>query len=347
MTDVTTYNIALLGFGNVLRAFAALLERKQEDIIADTGIRLKVVGIATNSKGMAINPDGIDLSQALALVEAKQTLSNLHVGKPLSDAFDFVRAVPADAILEATWLNPQDGQPATDLCRTALETGKHVITANKGPVAFAYRELKALAEEHHLGFFFESTVMDGAPVHVLRREALLGLKISRIRGILNSTTNSILTRLEEGVDFDTALKEMQEIGLAETDPTNDIEGWDAAVKINVLANIFMGVDLRPSDVDRTGITQVTVEAAQAALANNERIKLVCEAVATDDGVQLSVKPTHVPMTDALANVSSTACAVSMDTDVLPNLMVMEGPSSPTTTAYGMLIDTLNALRGRR
>lgn len=343
----TEYKIALLGFGNVLRAFAALLLRKQDDIAADTNIRLKVVGIATNSKGMAINPDGIDLQAALNLVEAKQSLSGLHVGDPLTDVFDFIRRVPATAVLEATWLNPQDGQPATDFCRTVLDTGKHLITANKGPVAFAYRELKALADSKNLAFFYESTVMDGAPVHVLRREALLGLKISRIRGILNSTTNSILTRLEEGMDFATALKEMQDIGLAEADPTNDIEGWDAAVKINVLANIFMGSDLRPSDVDRTGITQVTVEAAQKAVANGQRIKLICEAVATDDGVKLSVKPTYLDISDSMAHVSSTSAVVSIYTDVLPNLVVIEGPSSPTTTAYGMLVDTLNAVRGRR
>ncbi len=344
---MTEYNIALLGFGNVLKAFATLLQRKQDDIAADTGIRLKVVGIATNSKGMAINPDGLDLNAALTLVNAKQSLAGLHVGEPLTNAFDFIQQVPASAILEATWLNPQDGQPATDYCRAVLQNGKHLITANKGPVAFAYRELKALADSKNLSFFYESTVMDGAPVHVLRREALLGLKVSRIRGILNSTTNSILTRLEEGVDFATALKEMQDAGLAETDPTNDVEGWDSAVKINILANIFMGLDLRPSDVDRTGITQVTVEEAQQAIANGQRIKLICTAETSNNGVKLSVKPTYLNMNDPLAHVSSTTAAVSIDTDVLPNLMVMEGPSSPTTTAYGMLIDTLNAVRGRR
>ncbi len=341
------YNIALLGFGNVLRAFAALLERKQEDIVEDTGIRLKVVGVATNSKGIAINPEGIDLNAALALVDKNQSLTSLHVGEPITDAVEFIQKVPAVAILEATWLNPQTGQPATDFCRAALQANKHLITANKGPVAFAYRELKALADSKNLSFFYESTVMDGAPVHVLRREALLGLKVNRIRGILNSTTNSILTRLEEGIAFDVALKEMQDAGLAEADPTNDIEGWDAAVKINVLANIFMGVDLRPSDVDRTGITEVTVEAAQRAVQNGQRIKLVCEAIRTETDVRLSVKPTHLDLSDPLAHVSSTACAVSIDTDILPNVMVMAGPSSPTTTAYGLLIDTLNALRGRR
>lgn len=343
----TVHNIALLGFGNVLRAFAALLQQKHDYLASTTGMKLRVVGIATNSKGACIDANGIDLSKALDVVKNGEKLDTLNAEAPIADSFDFIKQVPAEAVLEGTWLNPEDGQPAVDYCRAILEHGKHLITANKGPVAFAYRELSELATQHNLGFFYESTVMDGIPVHSVRREALLGLEVTRLRGILNSTTNSILTRLEEGVPFDAALQEMQDVGLAEADPTNDIEGWDAAVKINVLANLFMGADLRPADIDRTGITAVTVGDAQAAVRDGERIKLVCEAVQTEQGVQASVKPTRVPFDDPLANVNSTAAAISIDTDVLPNVMIIGGPSSPITTAYGMLVDTLNALRGRR
>lgn len=344
----TVHNIALLGFGNVLRAFAALLERKNDYIGLTEGIKLRVVGIATNSKGSCINADGIDLKRALELVNNGEPLSTLHIGEPIEDSFDFIKRVPATAILEATWLDPETGQPATDYCRSVLESGKHLVTANKGPVAFAHQQLSTLAAQHDLAFFYESTVMDGIPVHSVRREALLGLEVKRIRGILNSTTNSILTRLEEGVSFDDALKEMQELGLAEADPTNDIEGWDAAIKINVLANLFMGADMRPSDVDRTGIVDVNIYDAQTAVKNGQRIKLVCEATRANDGtITASVKPTHVPLTDPLSNVNSTAASISIDTDVLPNVTIIGGPSNPTTTAYGMLVDTLNALRGRR
>lgn len=344
---VQTYDIALLGFGNVLRAFAQLLEDKNEYLAQIEGMRLRVVGIATNSKGICIDPDGIDLLQALALVKDGQPLTSLHKGAAVADSFDFIQRVPAEAILEATWLNPENGQPALDYCRTALNSAKHVITANKGPVVFAYRELSQIAAENDLGFFYESTVMDGIPVHSVLREALLGLKVTRMRGILNSTTNSILTRLEEGVNFDSALKEMQEAGLAEADPTNDIEGWDATVKINILANLFMGADLRPGDVEREGITALSVADAQAALENGEKIKLLCEAVQDGNGIHCTVKPTRIPLTDPLANVNNTAAAISFDTDVLPNVMIIGGPSSPITTAYGMLVDTLNILRGRR
>jgi homoserine dehydrogenase len=165
--------------------------------------------------------------------------------------------------------------------------------------------------------------------------------------VLNSTTNFILTRLEEGVEFETAVKEMQEAGLAEADPSNDIDGWDAAVKINVLANVLMDSDLRPADVQRKGIREVTIGTAQNAVKENRRIKLLCEAQRDGDKVKLSVQPVELPLSDPLAQVSRTSSAVSIETDILPQVTLIEGDSSPVTTAYGMLVDTLNTVRGRR
>lgn len=341
------YTIALLGFGNVLRAFATLLNQKNDHIEQTLGFRLNVVGIATNSRGIAVDPQGIDLLQALDLVKDGQLLTRLHSGESIDNPYIFTEQVPADIVLEATWLDPCSGQPATDLVRTALQTGKHVVTANKGPVAYGYRELRDLAARQNLGFMYESTVMDGMPIHAIGREGLLALEIKRIRGILNSTTNSILTRLEEGIAFEAALSEMQRVGLAETDPSNDIDGWDAAIKINILANVFMGADLRPTDVEREGIRDITVADAQAALAQGQRIKLLCETWRQSNQVKASVRPVHLPLTDPIANIRQTASAVSIHTDVLPEVTLIEGASSPTTTAYGMLIDTLNIIRGRR
>lgn len=341
------HKIALLGFGNVLKAFAELLLRKQDYLKQTLDTEIKVVGIATNSKGMAINPAGIDLAAALQLVKSGQSLNTLHVGAPVTDTFAFIQQVPAEIILEATILDPRTGQPALDYVRAALNAGKHVVTANKGPVAFGYRELKALAQSKGLGFFFESTVMDGMPLHSIAREGMLGLQTNRIRGILNSTTNSVLTRLEEGTSFEEAVAEMQRAGLAETDPSNDIDGWDASVKITILANVVMGADLRPSDVDRTGIRNVTAQDAQVAVKAGKHIKLVCEAVREGDKVKTSVRPIPLPLTDPLANITQTASAVTFETDILPNITLIEGNSSPTTTAYGMLVDALNIGRGRR
>lgn len=339
-------NIAFLGFGNVGRALARLLLRKTAVLEQDYGVTYSITGIATYSRGLAVNPAGLDLNAALSLVDSGAKLDTLHTGASVADTAAFITACPADVVMEATWLNPHTGQPATDYVRAALEAGRHVVTANKGPVAFAYRDLMQLARERQRGFFFESTVMDGAPVLGMGREALLASTVHRIRGILNSTTNYVLTCLENGIPFEEAVAQAQRIGVAEADPSTDLEGWDAAVKIVVLANVLMGADLRPADVARTGITDISNSDAQAALASGERIKLVCEAVRQDDMVCAIVRPMRLPFSDPLSQVSQTSSAVTFELDTLHHLTLIEGDTDPTTTAYGMLVDMLNILRGR-
>lgn len=338
--------LAMLGFGNVGRALAQLLMRKADVLERDYDLTVSVTGIATNSRGIAINPDGLDLEAALQLVTQNQSLNTLNVGDPVADTAAFIAACPADLVMEATWLNPQTGQPATDYVRSALQAGRHVVTANKGPVAFALKELRALAEGKGVGFFFESTVMDGAPVLGIGREGLLATTIHRVRGILNSTTNYVLACLENGIPFDEAVKQAQRIGVAEADPATDLEGWDATVKTVVLANVLMGADLRPADVDRTGITSVTNDEAQAAANGGDHVKLICEAVRQGNEVHASVRPMRVPASDPLSQVGRTSSAVTIETDTLHQLTLIEGDTDPTTTAYGMLVDMLNILRGR-
>lgn len=339
-------DVALLGFGNVNRALARLLVQKADVLTRDHDLTLRVTGIATHSHGVAIDATGLDLLAALDAVDAADGLDTLHTGSTVGDAFDFLDTCPADLILEATWLDPQTGQPATDYARLALGNGCHVVTANKGPVAYAYRELRALARRHDVGFFFESTVMDGAPILALGREALLATDVLRVRGILNSTTNYILSRLEEGVALADAVAGAQAIGVAEADPANDIDGWDAAVKITVLANVLMGAELRPQDVARTGIRDITTETVHAALAAGERVKLVCEAVREPNGVLAHVRPERLSLRDPLSQVGGTSSAVTLETDTLPSLTIVEGDTDPVTTAYGMLVDTINIARGR-
>ncbi len=340
------WNIAILGFGNVGRALAHLLIDKAEVLQADFDLTVRVTGIATRSRGLAIDPAGLDLPSALARVESGGRLDDLHRFAPAADTQAFVEMCPADVVMEATVLDPQSGQPATDYIRAALASGRHVVTANKGPVAYAYRQLTALAREHGVGFFFESTVMDGAPVLGIGREALLATEVRSIRGVLNSTTNYILTMLEQGLTFEQAVEGAQRLGVAEADPANDIDGWDAAVKIVVLANVLMGADLRPAHVDRTGIRDVTAEQVRAALAEQKRVKLVCEAVREGTAVRASVKPLMLDMSDPLSQVQRTSSAVQIETDTLPGLTIIEGDTGPITTAYGMLVDMINLARGR-
>jgi homoserine dehydrogenase len=338
--------IAMLGFGHVGRALARLLLRKIDVVRDDHDLTISVTGIATRSHGTAIDPEGLDLRAALRLVETQGMLDSLHGGDPVAHTLAFIETCPADLVMEATWLDPRTGQPATDYVRAALRAGRHVVTANKGPVAFAYRELEALAREQGRGFFFESTVMDGAPVIGLGREALVATTVHHIRGILNSTTNFVLTSLEAGLSLDEAIAGAQAIGVAEADPANDLEGWDAAVKIVVLANVLMGADLRPVDVERRGISDITPDDVRAAVAAGDRIKLLCEAWREGNHVRARVSPTRLPWSDPLSQVRRTSSAVTIETDTLPQLTLIEGDTDPLTTAYGMLVDLINIARGR-
>ncbi len=341
-------NVALLGFGNVGRALAQLLMAKADTLRQDFNLHVRVVGISTGQHGHVVDHRGVDLRAALDAVRQGSSLERLQGDRPIRDTTQFLSEVPAQLVFESTPTNPHDGQPALAYDFGLLERGIHVVTANKGPVAFGFRELSALAARNDVGFFFESSVMDGAPVHGIGREGLPAARIERITGILNSTTNYILTRMEsEGLSFEEALKGAQEIGVAETDPTLDVDGWDASIKIVILANVWMGADLRPVDVDRTGIRGITLEEVQRAVREGQRTRLICEALrATGGKVTARVSPQRVPATDVLASITGTNSIMSFHTDVLPNLTIIEHDSGPTTTAYGMLADMINIMRGR-
>jgi homoserine dehydrogenase len=340
-------SVAIVGFGNVGRALAELLIRKKNELRDQYDLIVRVVGISTGSHGLAIDPEGIALRTALDAVRYG-SLEGLHRASPVATTADFVGRVKADLLFECAPTNPHDGEPSLSNVRTALQRGMHVVTANKGPVAFGYHELSALARQKGLGFFFESTVMDGAPALGAGRESLPASQIRRIRGIFNSTTNYILTRMEEdGMDFDAALGKAQEIGVAETDPTLDVDGWDSSIKTVIMANALMGADLRPVDVDRTGIRGMALEEVRKATEAGQRIKLICEALRADDGtVRARVSPELIPMNDPMANIRGTTSVVEYEADTLRRLTLIEHDGGPDTTAYGMFADMLNILRGR-
>jgi len=247
-------------------------------------------------------------------------------------------------MVELSTLNPQTGQPALDHCRAALDAGLHIVTANKGPLAHAYRELRDRAAAKRLGFFFESTVMDGAPIFSAAREGLAGADLLNFRAILNSTTNYILTAMEKGTSFDDAVRQAQAIGVAEADPSNDVDGWDAATKTAVLANVLMDGDIRPTDVDRTGIRGVTPPMLQEAIANNQRIKLLCRAWREGGTIKTRVAPEPVSTSDPFALVTGTNSIVRFTLDMLPGLTFIEEDSGAETTAFGVLADLLSVVR---
>lgn len=341
------FNVALLGFGNVGRALADLIMQKHAALLERYDLNVRVVGISTGRHGSVIDQNGIYLRTAIDAVKYGSSLDGLHDGPAITGTEQFIDEIHADLVFESIPTNPRDGQPALSLAERILSRRIHLVTANKGPAAFGYRTLSAVAERYGVGFFFESTVMDGAPVLAVGREGLPGIQVNRIRGIFNSTTNFILTRMEqEAMSFEQALAAAQKVGIAETDPSLDIDGWDSSIKTIILANVIMGSDLRPVDVDRTGIRGLTLDDVKEAEANGERIRLICEAERVGDEVVARVKPQRVPIGGTLAGVTGTTSVVDFETDTLPRFTMIEHDPGPMTTAYGMLADMINITRGR-
>ena len=336
------YKLALLGFGNVGRATAALLLRKQVELKETYDITFSVTGIATGSRGRAIRPEGLDLAKVLTAIQAGQSLDQFS-SVASSDSLDFIKKCGADVLFENSPVNYETGQPAIDHIRCALELGMYVATANKGPVVHAWQELKALAKSKGRQFFHESTVMDGAPIFSLFRGALPAAQLLALRAILNSTTNLILSRMENGETFDEAVKYAQKIGIAETDPSGDVDGWDAAIKIAALATVLMKVPLKPAAIDRTGIRGISAQMIAAAKAEGKRYKLICTAERDGDTIRGRVSPELIPMTSPFYSVEGTTSIIQFKTDVLGDLTLIESDPGPHTTAYGLLADFVNAV----
>ncbi len=338
------YKLALLGFGNVGQAFARLLQRKRDILRDEYGTGFTITGIATARHGIAIQSAGIDIDQALQLIHSGSTLDSLSAQPTPADPIEFICNSGADVLFENTPVNYVDGQPAVGYLRAALEAGMHAITANKGPVVHAYRELTDLAACYGRRFFFESAVMDGAPIFSLFRHSLPAVDLLGFTGILNSTTNLILTRMESGESFAQAVAYAQSIHIAETDPSGDIDGWDAAVKVSALVTVLMGLPLKPAQVERTGIRNLTAEDILQARQQGKRWKLVCSAHRKGQQVIASVAPQLVGSESPLYGVNGTSSIVTFESDVLPQLSIVEGNPGPETTAYGLLADFINAVR---
>lgn len=341
---MTHYRIALLGFGNVGQAFARLLERKRDVLLKEHEFSFTITGIATRQHGVVIDPQGIDLPYALQLVSTNNNLGRCSKHPEISDPIQFIHTCEADVLAENTPVNYMDGQPAVDFLRTGLLSGMHVITANKGPVVHAYQELTQLAKRVGRKFYFESAVMDGAPIFSLFRECLPASELLGFSGILNSTTNLILTRMESGESFEEAIAYAQSIGIAETDPAGDIDGWDASVKVAALVTVLMGMHLKPTQVERTGIRNISSEDIRQATSQGKRWKLVCIARRENQEIHARVCPALVGADSPLYGVNGTSSIITFETDVLPLLSIVEGNPGPETTAYGLLADLINLAR---
>ncbi len=346
------------------RALVRLLLDRQNDLNAQD-ITFRITGIASRRLGWHVNLDGFDLAQInekfpsqtsapmVPQVRVRTLDANLGdtspqpanpLGNGLSDVRSWLRAAHTDVMFEATSLNVANGEPAVDHLRAALEHGAHAITANKGPIVHAYAELRALAQRQNRRFLFESTVMDGIPIFSLFRENLPALRLQGFRGILNSTTNVILSGMEEGLSFDEALRKAQELGVAETDATHDIDGWDAAVKVAALVTVLMDEPIKLDRIHREGIRSLTSEQVRAARAAGTPYKLVCEAKRGPQGIEARVAPQKLTLNDALARVAGTSSIIDFQTDIFPGLVITEENPGIYATAYGMLADFIRAVR---
>ncbi len=337
---IRTYNLCLLGFGNVNQTLLRLLQKKNSEL-RERGIGWRITGVATRKMGWVANETGLDPAALLS----NSDLAQSQAGAPAPhDVREWLRLAKADVLFEATSLSPRDGQPAIDHIRAALEVGAHAITANKGPIVHAYEELRSLALAKGRKFLFESTVMDGVPIFSLFRDNLPCIHLKGFRGILNSTTNVILSGVEDGLSFEESLLKAQELGVAETDSGNDIEGWDAAVKVAALIRVLMDVPIRLEEIQREGIGKLSEEAVRAARAEGKPYKLVCRAQRIGQGVTASVRPEQVPLSDPLAWVAGTSSIVYFETDIFPGLAITENNPGLDATAYGMLADFVRAVK---
>ncbi|MGE0453366.1 MAG: homoserine dehydrogenase [Vicinamibacteria bacterium] len=337
--------IALVGFGHVGRRFAELLRGPYRRILRDAGVEPVLTGVATARHGIAIDEGGLDPRRAASLAGRGRSLAPLHHGRAVGDSLEFLRRVPADVLVELTPLDPRRGQPALDHVRAALRRGLHVVTANKGPLAFDLHGLRRLAAREGRLFLYEGAVMDGAPVFNLVERCLPGARVLGFRGVLNTTTTRILARLEQGASFERALRELQAAGIAEADPRHDVDGWDAVVKACALANALMGARLTPDRVRRRGIAGVDAARVRAARRSGKRWRLVARAVRIAGGVRVSVGPERLASGDLLASAGADGILV-LETDRMGEIGVWQGESSVEQTGYAILSDLVWVAKDR-
>lgn len=316
-------NLAIIGYGKVARSFARLLEKKRAQY------PFRIVGVHTRH-GTAIDERGV--------------AAEPEFGPPAASAAEFLARSGAEVALELTPLNPVNGEPAIGHIRAAFARGMHVITANKGPLAYAFRQLQREAAQAGVQFRYESTVMAGAPVFNMARAGLPGCRILGFSGVLNSTTTVVLEAMERGLSLEEAVAEARKLGIVESDSSFDIDGWDAAAKASALANALMEAEVTPVSVDTKGIRRMTPEKLAELKAKGKVVRLVSRAHQGREGVKLRVRAEVLDSTDLLANVRGTANILLLETDLLGTIGSVSLSLALDETAYGLFSDLVDVAR---
>jgi len=337
-------SIHLVGLGNVGRGFLRVLA-SQASLLRDRyGVAFRVVG-AADSSGAAIEPGGFDPAVLLAAKERGGVAELPGAGRPGMSALELVEKVPADAVLEATPVDLATGQPGLDVARTALRRGVPVVLANKGPLALAYAELAALSDLENPGapaLRFSACVGGAMPTINLGRRVLAGARVLKVEAVLNGTTQFMLRGMEAGRSYAEVLAEAQRRGLTETDPSLDVDGWDAAAKLVIVANAVLRQPTTLAEVEIEGIARVTPEVLRAATARGERVVLLCLAQPDRGGERfcLRVRPTALPLGHPLARMDAEEMGVVYHTDIAGRASATSLERDPVPTAAAMLRDLL-------
>ena len=339
-----THKLAFIGFGVVGQGLAEILIQKQNQLRDEQGVELSIVAVCDLARGSVYDENGLDAQQLLSLAKEKRGLDEYPGGVKGLDALQTIRECNADTIVEVTFTDVKTGEPAISHCRAAFESGKNIVTTNKGPVALAYRELQQLAEEQGVRFGFEGAVMSGTPVLNTAMKNLAGCSFGAVKGILNGTTNFMLSEMEQGGNYDDVLKKAQQLGYAEADPTADVEGWDVLAKVVILANVLMGADLKVADVPRTGITGITAEDIAQATQEGCRWKLIGEVRREGEKVSASVAPQKLPLDDPLTGVGGATNAITFETDLAGPVTIVGAGAGKVETGFALLSDILEIHR---
>ncbi len=335
-------NLAFIGFGHVGRAFARLLLDRKKWLLRQFGIEWKLTGIATTSHGIAIDREGLPIKRILGSWKRHSNLDQFNNGPECHAQIDFIRQCGADILFEMSVLD-LSGEPAATYIREALGAGLHVITTNKGPVATHFQQLTQLARLRGVRFLYEGTVMDGAPVFNLVRQTLPATRIRSLRGIINSTTNYILTAMEQGTSFEAALDYADNLGLVEANSSLDLDGWDAAVKLSILIQAMMGSRVKPRDIERSGISEETGRIVRAAVRRDRRLRLVARAYRQGGRVIGKVELQELEIFDPLASIRGLGNILILNTDTMRELAIVENNPSVDQTAFALFSDLVSVL----
>jgi homoserine dehydrogenase len=323
-----TLKLAIIGYGTVGRALGRLLREKRKEF------PFTVTGIHTLRHGTAVDAAGLPDE----LMEAAE------FGARAATVEEFLDAARARAAVELTTLNPSTGEPATSHIRAALERGMHVVTANKGPIAHAYAALRDEAARAGVGFRFEASVMDGAPVFNLWRHTMPGVKVLGFTGVLNSTSKVVMETMERGGSMEEGLAEARRLGITEGNGTYDVEGWDSAAKTAALANVLMDAGTTPRQVPTRGITRLTPERAMEMAREGKTVRLVSRGRRTSGGIRLRVRAEVLARTDILACTPGTSNLILFHTDLMGTFGTVSIEPGVAQTAYGVFSDLVSLRR---